>query len=148
MRILTLCALLLTASCASQVIESNGNTIVAKDDVGRIKAERIVSAFLAQGGRFNIEGKLSVRRLDAVQRARGDDSPFALALHGVVCNAQYYVYHSRDPLCIVSARVIEDYNNDECELRFGEYVQICEPPPSDSSSDRPNQTRPEQRHLC
>lgn len=126
MRILTLCALLLTASCASQVIESNGNTIVAKDDVGRIKAERIVSAFLAQEGRFNIEGKIIVGRLDAVERARCNDSPFALAHHGEFCNAQYYVSHSSDPLCIGSARVIEDCSNDECEFRFGEYVQICE----------------------
>lgn len=126
MRVLVLCAVVFAMSCTSQTVRSNGNTIVAKDNIGAVKAETIVREFLAQETRHNIEGKIVVGRIDADDRARCNASTFAREHHGEFCDAHYYISHSNDPLCIGSAQVIEDCGNGECKFRFSEFVEICE----------------------
>lgn len=128
MRILSICVLILIASCAtqSQPIKHDGYTLIVKNGIEIEKARLITSKFLLQEGRLNFKRKISIQAYEESFRKMCRDSTLIPESQKEFCGAQYTVSYSADPYCFGSSSVIENCQNGECIYRISEFIEICE----------------------
>jgi len=128
MRIISICALIFIASCATQTksIKHEGRTLVVKNGIEIEKAKVIVSQFLLQESRFSFKKKITIEVHEEKYRKMCYASTLIPEPEKEFCGAQYTISYSSDPYCFGGSSVIENCESGKCTYQISEYSELCE----------------------